>query len=159
MDILTVRSMDEADIPAAVRLEGLCFSEPWSESAFRSAFAGGITLFFAAEAAGKAVGYAGMQCILDEGFVTNIAVDPAFRRMGAGRALLTRLLETGREKGLATLSLEVRTSNLPALRLYEAAGFKQAGRRKNFYSRPTEDGLILTYYYKAPATDKEGDSL
>ncbi len=148
MDRLTVRPMTEGDIPAAVRLEALCFSRPWSAAAFRSAFAGGLTLFLAAQTAGETVGYAGMQCVLDEGFVTNIAVDPAFRRRGAGRALLAGLLEAGRERGLSTLSLEVWPSNAPAAALYESAGFRLAGRRKNFYSRPAEDALILTYPYQ-----------
>lgn len=142
-----IRPMAEADIPAAARLEAACFSTPWSEDAFRSAFAGGVTRFFAAEEAGRVVGYIGLQMIWDEGFVTNLAVWPGSRRQGIGRALLEAALEAGREAGLATLSLEVRPSNLPALSLYRQKGFQEAGRRKNFYSKPPEDGLIMTYTY------------
>ena len=145
--IIAVRPMNEADIPTALRLEEACFADPWSAASFRSAFSGGLTYFFADEMGQKFIGYAGVQLILDEGFVTNIAVDPAARRLGAGRALLNALLCLGREKRLATLSLEARPSNTPALRLYESAGFKEAGRRRGFYTHPAEDCLILTYYY------------
>lgn len=142
-----IRPMTQADISAAARLEAACFSTPWSEDAFRSAFAGGVTRFFASEEAGQVVGYIGLQIIWDEGFVTNLAVWPGSRRQGIGRALLEAALEAGREAGLATLSLEVRPSNLPALSLYRQKGFREAGFRKNFYSKPPEDGLIMTYTY------------
>lgn len=142
-----IRFMTDGDIPAAAALERLCFSAPWSEASFHSAMKSGVTLFLALCREKNMIGYAGIQLIADQGYVTNIAVHPDSRRQGGGRALLHALLDLGRKRGLSTLSLEVRPSNLPAVSLYTAAGFIEAGRRKNFYSRPPEDGLILTYYY------------
>lgn len=156
MEEFTVRSMTRADIPAAAELERLCFSLPWSEAAFRSAMDSGVTLFMLLCRGGKTLGYAGVQLIDDQGYVTNIAVHPGSRRQGGGKALLRALLTLGQERRLSTLSLEVRASNLPAVALYTAAGFKEAGRRKGFYSRPTEDALIMTYYYSQQTTGKEG---
>lgn len=143
----SIRPMTGDDIPAAAALERLCFSAPWSEASFRSAMNSGVALFLALCRKDQMTGYAGVQLVADEGYVTNIAVHPDSRRQGGGRALVHALLDLGRERGLATLSLEVRPSNLPAVALYTAAGFVEAGRRKNFYCHPTEDGLIYTYYY------------
>ena len=66
------------------------------------------------------------------------------RRKGVGEALTRALIAHGEELGGEFISLEVRPSNAAAIHLYEKLGFVTAGRRKNFYSHPTEDGLIMT---------------
>lgn len=78
----------------------------------------------------------------------NIAVLPEFRRRGLGRELLAVLLAQARLHGAARILLEVRESNRAAIRLYEAAGFQQLGRRRAYYHSPIEDALILVHSSK-----------
>jgi ribosomal-protein-alanine N-acetyltransferase len=75
----------------------------------------------------------------------NIAVLPEFRRRGLGRLLLSALLKHARLQGAERIFLEVRESNLEAIRLYEAAGFQQLGLRREYYLNPIEDALTLVH--------------
>ena len=131
---------DSEDIAA---LEKICFSTPWSANALTESETNGTT-FFVAEANGKFAGYIGIDTVLDEGYVTNIAVLPEFRKLGVGAALLSHTLLFAKEKGLAFISLEVRRSNIGAQKLYQKFGFNIEGERKNFYQNPKEDALIFT---------------
>ena len=82
--------------------------------------------------------------ILDEAYITNVAVFPEYRKMGVGTALLNKVFALKDELNLSFVSLEVRQSNLSAIRLYEKLGFKTEGTRKNFYTNPLENALIMT---------------
>ena len=95
-----------------------------------------------------AVGYVGCQTVLDEGYITNVAVSPDCRRQGVGRALIGTLVSHAGAQGLAFVTLEARTSNMPAIALYENAGFQKVGVRKNFYTAPVEDALLMTFFLK-----------
>lgn len=91
----------------------------------------------------RLIGY-GILCeVAGEGTIMNLAVDASKRRCGAGGLLLKRLMEEGRKKGSEDFTLEVRASNLPAIRLYEGAGFVTEGVRKGYYEKPREDALIM----------------
>lgn len=81
--------------------------------------------------------------ILDEAHITILVVDAAYRRQGLGHALLVALLEEARQREMARATLEVRASNEGAIALYTSFGFKEAGRRKQYYQNPTEDARIL----------------
>ncbi|MBR2716364.1 MAG: ribosomal protein S18-alanine N-acetyltransferase [Oscillospiraceae bacterium] len=148
---IAVRPMTAADLPEVLAIERRCFPDPWPESVFRSALADGLSLWLAAEAEGKLAGYAGMQSVLDEGYVDNVAVDPAYRRRGAASALLRAFAEEAKKRGLRFLSLEVRAGNAGAVSLYEAHGFGIVGRRKGYYLRPPEDALIMTKFFAEEA--------
>ncbi len=124
-------------------LEKVCFSTPWSEQTITDAYKTG-TKFFVAEKGNKVLGYVGLSAIIDEGYITNIAVFPEYRKMGVGSALLKCLFNFAKEKELSFISLEVRESNADAISLYKKFEFIEEGKRKNFYSLPTEDALILT---------------
>ena len=140
---ISVIPIEQRHIKEIARLEEICFSEPWSEEGILEAYRLG-TKFFAAEADKKLIGYIGIKAVIDEGYITNIAVFPEFRRMGVAKALLNKVFEFAKEKGLSFVSLEVRPSNTEALSLYEKTGFTEEGRRKNFYRLPLEDALIMT---------------
>lgn len=131
---------DEKEIAA---LEKECFSSPWSEKAVLESYYSD-TKFFLFEENEKILGYAGLQAVLDEGYVTNIAVTKLARGRGIGKALVDNLINFGKDKNLAFISLEVRESNIPAISLYTKCGFKDMGKRKNFYKDPAEDAKILT---------------
>ena len=141
--MLNVRRMTEADVPCAAALEAACFSEPWSEKSFLDAIRDRNTLYLVAEDCGKIVGMCGLWQSFDEADVMNVAVDPAFRRCGVADALMGNLFLLGKERGISAFTLEVRSSNRPAIALYEKLGFVTEGIRKNFYSKPVEDALIM----------------
>lgn len=140
---LYVSAVKHEHIKEIARLEKVCFSTPWSEDTLLDAYKTG-TKFFVAQKGDICMGYIGINCVVDEGYITNVAVFPEYRRQGVGKALLERVFSLARDEELAFVSLEVRVSNIPAISLYEALGFKEEGRRKNFYTSPTEDALILT---------------
>mgnify|MGYP003179068876 FL=1 len=143
---MTVVPMAERHLAALAEIEKACFHAPWSESMLREELGKG--LFLVAERDGQAVGYVGCQTVLDEGYITNVAVSPDCRRQGIGRALIAELVSRARAQDLAFVTLEVRASNAPAIALYKGAGFGRVGVRKNFYTAPTEDAVLMTLFLK-----------
>ena len=129
-------------------LESLAFSTPWSSDALAEELQNPLAVFLVAEDvdAESAVGYLGMHHILDEGFIANLAVHPAYRRQGIARSLLREAQEYAEAHDLARLTLEVRASNVPAIALYEGMGFTRDGIRPGFYDSPKEDAAIYSYY-------------
>ncbi len=139
---LEIAAATPADIPDIAAIERACFSVPWSEKAISDSM-NAKTVFYIARVGGNAVGYIGASIVAGEGYVTNVAVSPEFRRQGIGEALLNTVI--GKHKcELEFLSLEVRMSNDAAISLYNKLGFKKAGTRKRFYEHPTEDAFIMT---------------
>ena len=140
--------MDRSHVPQIAELERECFSTPWSEAMLTEALFDPQASFIVAEAEdGGVLGYAGLQVVLDEGYIDNIAVEPAARRHGVADELLDVFCRFG-EVHLAFLTLEVRSSNEPAIALYRKHGFEEAGRRKDYYTKPTEDAVIMTRYFR-----------
>ena len=136
--------MDRGHIPQIAALERECFSTPWSENMLSDALFDPKASFIVAEdGEGGVLGYAGLQVVLDEGYIDNIAVEEAARRHGVGDALLDVFCRFG-QAHLSFLTLEVRASNAPAIALYRKHGFQEAGRRKNYYQQPREDAIIMT---------------
>ncbi len=143
---MTVIPMEERHLAALAEIEKACFHAPWSAAMLREELGKGI--FLVAEQDGAAVGYVGCQTVLDEGYITNVAVSPDCRRQGIGRALVAALKARAAQAGLAFVTLEARASNAPAIALYEGAGFRRVGVRRNFYTAPTEDAVLMTLYLK-----------
>lgn len=139
---MRIEIMRPTHVAAVAELEKICFSEPWSENALGlllSQNAVGVVCVVE----GVVAAYGGMLWAVDEGQITNIAVLPAFRRRGCGKAVLQALMQLAKEKNCTSVSLEVRASNAAAIALYEQADFFVAGRRKHFYRAPTEDALVM----------------
>ena len=130
----------------AAALERACFSDPWTQAMIAEEIENGLGVFMSALREGQLVGYAGMQVILDEGYIANVAVAEPVRRQGVGRALLAALIRAARERELAFLTLEVRRSNAPAIALYESFGFHPVGLRPGYYHNPREDALLTVSY-------------
>ena len=140
--------MDRSHIEQIAALERECFSTPWSEAMLTEVLFDSQASFIVAESEdGGVLGYAGLQVVLDEGYIDNIAVEPNARRHGVADELLDVFCRFG-EANLAFLTLEVRASNTPAIALYQKHGFEEAGRRKDYYTKPTEDAIIMTRYFK-----------
>ena len=135
--------MAEAHVAAVAALECCCFSAPWSEQSVREELSNPLSLWLVALLDGQLAGYVGSQTVLDEADMMNLAVDPACRRQGIARALVEALTAALAERGVRSLTLEVRASNEGAIALYRTLGFAQVGRRPNYYTKPREDALIL----------------
>ena len=135
----TVSTIDTSVLPEIAALERACFSTPWSEESLAMLTEDGNVGFYV-RIDGVVVGYGGMQCVLDEGQITDIAVHPDYRRRGIAAAILAAMIDYGRSNGLSVFFLEVRVSNAPAIALYrDRFGFETLGTRRNFYQNPKED--------------------
>ena len=134
----------EALLPQIQAIEQQSFSVPWTEAMLRMQLSPDSHVFLIAETAEGVVGYVGMLYVLDEGYISNVAVRPDMRRRGAADALLEALEERARALRLSFLTLEVRAGNAPAIALYEKRGYRLVGRRKNYYEKPAEDALLMT---------------
>lgn len=128
-------------------LERACFSRPWTKEMLKEELDNACAAFLVAEDNGKVVGYAGLQVVLDEGYIANVAVDPDYRRRGIASKLMQVYIDFAQANKLAFLTLEVRPSNMAAIILYGRLGFRSVGRRKNYYEHPKEDCIIMTRYF------------
>lgn len=137
---MTADHLDEV-----AELERICFSAPWSRNMLAEELDNALSAFLVAlDESGKVVGYAGLQVVLDEGYITNVAVRPECRRQGIAGKLLQVFLDFAQGNHLAFLTLEVRASNYDAIALYGSRGFRSVGRRKKYYEHPKEDAIIMT---------------
>lgn len=143
----SLRRMEKKDIPLVAEIERECFSSPWSEDALLAETENPSAHFFVLEKENALAAYMGMHIVLDECYITNVAVKKAFRKNGFGKALVENALTVAKESDCSFITLEVRVSNLAAVSLYEGCGFEKVGERKNFYSCPTENALIMTKYF------------
>lgn len=140
---ILIREMRYSDLDALEAVEQASFSIPWTRGMLEEELFNIRARYRVIEYQGTIAGYIGMWQILDEGHITNVAVRPEFRRMGLAKRLLQDLIDYARDNGIVSLTLEVRVSNLPAIRLYESFGFRTEGRRKHYYADNNEDALIM----------------
>ena len=137
--------MNGDHLDEVAELERICFSGPWSRNMLAEELDNLLSAFLVAlDDNDRVVGYAGLQVVLDEGYITNVAVRPECRRQGIAAKLLQVFLDFAKANKLAFLTLEVRASNYDAIALYGSRGFRSAGRRKNYYEHPREDAIIMT---------------
>ena len=141
-----LKKMSAEHIPQIAQLEKECFSEPWSENALSEELSNENSHFLVA-VSDDVAGYIGVQEICGEAYITNVAVFGKYRKYGIGRVLLKAACDGAKSRSCEFITLEVRESNIPAITLYESEGFEKAGVRKNFYSAPTENGVIYTKYF------------
>ncbi len=135
-------------IPALEAMEKQCFSMPWNAQMLLNQMPDERHEFLVMERDGELLGYIGMMYILDEGYISNVAVSPTARRQGIGSKLIEALLQRAEALELSFVTLEVRESNEPARKLYGKHGFQDVGRRKNYYDLPKEDAILMTIFLK-----------
>ena len=141
--------MEPSHLSEAAELEKLCFSSPWSAGMILGELKNPLSHYIAAVGDDNSlIAYAGMQAVLDEGYIANVAVRPECRRNGVAASLISALISYSLEHELSFLTLEVRESNLPAISLYEKFSFEKVGRRKNYYRLPTEDAILMTRLFE-----------
>lgn len=145
----------ESMIDAVLELENLCFPEdPWGRISFEHELTNPFSVFLVAtdDESDAVVGYGGLWLMYDAGNITNIAVHPQYRREGIGSRILELLTQISAERGMETITLEVRRSNLAAQKLYEKNAFSVCGIRKRYYQRK-EDAIIMTKQLKGEQSE------
>ncbi len=144
---ITVRRAEERDLDAITLIEARCFEgqDPWSKNAFYNEIVENAdrTLYLIAEKDQTVIGYMGVWKILDEGHITNVAVDPDYRRQHIAEKIIEEMIKRTSEEGITSWTLEVRADNEPAIRLYEKTGFREEGVRPGYYEYDGTDALIM----------------
>jgi ribosomal-protein-alanine N-acetyltransferase len=141
-----IRRMKAADLPDVRAIEAQSFSNPWSESTFRGEIQNtsiSFPLVVVQRPGDKVIGYIIFWLVGEDVQINNVAVHPEFRGRGIGESLLRHIIAKVRGKGVTFISLEVRISNEPAVGLYKKLGFEVLGVRKNYYTNPDEDALLM----------------
>lgn len=148
---LGIRKMTADDIPTVLEIDHQSFPVPWSERTYRLELAGNPSAhFFVAELSSgrtaKVVGYLGYWLIVDEAYISTLAVAPGMRRRGIGKQLLKTALRSAGRQGADRVSLEVRASNAGAISMYESLGFELHSRKPEYYRDNGEDALVMILY-------------
>ena len=141
-----IKKLRKRHIPEVAIIEQQCFPDPWSEESLELERKYKYAICLVAVQNKTVVGYCNFRHIVNEGHINNIAVSPAHQNKGVASMLLDKIIYFANKKRLIGLTLEVRVSNIPAISLYKKYGFIQEGYRKNYYSTPQEDALIMWKY-------------
>lgn len=144
--------MTSEHLDQVVEIEKICFSDPWSRRMLSEHLENECAATLVAQGEdGTILGYAGLLVVLDEGYITNVAVRPEYRRQGIAGELLGVFRRFAEGNRMAFLTLEVRDSNASARALYAKHGFSEVGVRKNYYDHPKEDAVIMTLEFSYEA--------
>ena len=148
-----LRPLEPHDLAAVEEIERVSYGTPWSRSMFVAELRKPSSLALGAYSAeGDLVGYAFVSRYVDAWHVMNVAVSVEFRRRGIATTLLERLFEVTATDSRRGYTLEVRVSNLHAIRLYEQLGFEARGMRRGYYTDNREDALIM---WREPASSEQ----
>ena len=140
---MILREMLIDDLEQVMEIERELFHVPWTKEGFFTFLTREDAMFLVVEEKEQILGYCGLLMVLDEGDITNVAVRPDHRKQGIADAILTAVFLAAQKRGIRTIYLEVRESNIPAQKLYEKHGFVPCGIRKNFYRKPTEHAIVM----------------
>lgn len=136
-----------SDSTGIAEIEKECFSAPWSKNQVEDEILRDNVVFLTAKNNGSVIGYISGQMILDEFYISNVAVTEKFRNNHIGSSLIKNLIKILSDNKCSFATLEVRESNLNARKLYEKYGFEYLGIRRDFYSSPRENACIYTLYF------------
>ena len=149
---MTVTDVRTEHLDGILAIENACFSLPWTRAQLESQMNADNCVFLAALGErNEVMGYVGLMTVLDEGYISNIAVAPEYRRRHVADALIAELIGRNRSS-LAFLTLEVRESNIAAIALYAKHGFRVVGKRNNYYEKPKEAALLMTLFFRKEDT-------
>jgi [ribosomal protein S18]-alanine N-acetyltransferase len=127
-----------------LEIENLSFSAPWSLNGFLQELENPVAQFWALMSDKVLLGYLSVWTVREEMQLLNLAVHPAHRGRGHGSYLLTKMIGLALSGGISRIWLEVRVSGSSARRLYEKFGFEESGRRRNYYTDPAEDAVVMS---------------
>lgn len=139
----TTRKMTADDVTALIKIENICFTDPWSENMVADLVDSTWDEVWVLESDGIVIGYINYRFIAGEGELMRIAVLPELRGHGLSRKLMDIMTEDAAKNDVSDITLEVRAGNAPAIGLYKSYGFKEEAVRKGYYHNPTEDATIM----------------
>lgn len=145
-DKIFIRGFDIKDVDRIEEIEKICFSEPWSRESIIESYESELSCPVIAEKDSLLIGYACLYIISKEAHIYSLAVDPKFQGQGIGKKILGEVISRSKSSLVEFISLEVRVSNDIARNFYEKYGFKDVGKRINFYKKPDEDAIIMKKY-------------
>ena len=140
MEIKKASSLDASSLSS---IHNACFSENWSEDSFKERMTDGSIWTFFILKDKKEIGYLSAYTIVDEASIVNIAVLDEYRKKGYGSAILEKFITYCKETNVAKIMLEVRESNIGAIKLYQKYGFCEVGKSPKHYSNPVEDAILM----------------
>ena len=143
MSEIIVKKAEYSDVPQIAEIEMNCISQPWSEAAFAAALEDEKAVTLAAFCGGILCGFITGVYLLDVADIYSCAVSAEYRKKGVGKRLLEEFFSELPD-GVNSVGLEVRESNIPAIKLYEKTGFERVGLRKDFYREPRENAVLMT---------------
>ncbi len=129
-------------LPLVAELEKETFSAPWTEKSLEF-FLDELNFCMLLLEGEELASYCTVSTVLDEAQIINVATASSFKRMGMAVSVLNAVFDECKKRGIVSISLEVRESNEGAIALYKKLGFEQLGLRKNFYTDPTENALVM----------------
>lgn len=144
---MKIEKMTSSHLDNVYIIETECFSHPWSRQSLEEELNNETSLFLVAKEENEVIGYIGMSIVIDEGYIFNVAVRESHRNKGVATALINELVTYGKKNNFCFITLEVRESNQPAISLYSKFGFIKAGERKDYYSNPKENAILMTKYF------------
>jgi ribosomal-protein-alanine N-acetyltransferase len=146
MNNIEIIPFDERHVNEVLYISTLSFLTPWTRDSIEKELDNTFARYVVAKKDDVVIGFGGIWLILDEGHITNIAVHPEFRGIGAGDMIVEALIEVCKLEGINSMTLEVRASNATAQKLYKKHGFIDEGVRKNYYTDTKEDAVIMWRY-------------
>lgn len=152
---IEIRRMNLDDIAPVMKLERAIFPDPWSAAAFREQITGEGWGAIVAECDGRIIGYGCYYIVAGESHLTNIGVDPKYRRKSVAKRLLENILQVVTDSNCEYIFLEVRPSNYGAVAFYERFHFDLMYRRPNYYRQPVEDALVMGRYLGGTKKDQQ----
>ena len=142
--LVTFKPMTMDDLDAIMQIEPTIYSHPWTRGNFSDSLKSGYSAWIMLQ--GKTlIGYALMMMVLDEAHLLNLSVAKPYQKQGFGRIMLEKMLTVAKQYHAANMFLEVRASNLAAIRLYESVGFNEMSIRRNYYpaKQGREDAVLM----------------
>jgi ribosomal-protein-alanine N-acetyltransferase len=127
-----------------LEIENLSFSAPWSLNGFLQELKNPVSQLLALMSDRVLLGYLCFWTIREEMQLLDLAVHPRYRGRGHGSFLLTKMIDLAFSRGISRIWLELRVSGSTARKLYEKFGFVESGRRRNYYTDPPEDAIIMS---------------
>jgi ribosomal-protein-alanine N-acetyltransferase len=149
---------DDRDLDGVLEVEDESFTNPWTRDMYTWELQNRSVchVFVLRTPECRVAGFCAFWLVVDEIHINNVALRPAYRNQGLGTALMRHVLAEARRLGATRATLEVRASNAGARRLYERLGFYVSGARRNYYTNPVEDALILWTELEKVRFDKPG---
>ena len=142
--MFSIRKMRREDVAEVAELERKIFPDAWSENALLETWKQRQTMLLIALEDRKIIGYLILYFVLEDGEIARIAVADEYRRKGVAGKMLRELALLCRENGVNRLMLDVRESNEPAKAFYVRQGFEVAGIRKDYYTNPVENAVLMS---------------